>query len=101
MRKDAANMDMDAWPDGKDNLKHKHAPAATCKHLNKGLKENQTEDTSGPENVTEDTSGPENVTEDTSGPENVTEDTSGPENVDNTYVVSYAGCIHLVYQQSY
>ena len=81
MRKDAANMDMDAWPDGKDNLKHKHAPAATCKHLNKGLKENQTEDTSGPENVTE--------------------DTSGPENVDNTYVVSYAGCIHLVYQQSY
>ena len=81
MRKDAANMDMDAWPDGKDNLKHKHAPAATCKHLNKGLKENQTEDTSGPENVTE--------------------DTSGPENVDNTYMVSYAGCIHLVYQQSY
>ena len=74
-------MDMDAWPDGKDNLKHKHAPAATCKHLNKGLKENQTEDTSGPENVTE--------------------DTSGPEIVDNTYMVSYAGCIHLVYQQSY
>lgn len=81
MRKDAANMDMDAWPDGKDNLKHKHTPAATCKHLNKGLKGNRTEDTSGPENVTE--------------------DTSGPENVDNAYMVSSAGCIHLVYQHSY